>query len=138
MKGRQQYPRTKIVFPMVKLSSDLSLHKVFNYVMCYPQHCTWQPLLCEQIQITKSFVCCLRLNLSDAEFSCCHEKTENSKKIFWPSQQKTTFETWVLTLNACVLLGKSQSLPSRCSDCQLSIYLIDVCLQTSKRRSGEA
>lgn len=106
--------------------------------MCYPQHCAWQPLLCEQIQIAESFVCCVRLHLSDAEFWCCHEKTENSKKAFWPSQQKTTFASWRLTLNACVLLGQSQSPPFRRSHCQLSIHLIDVCLQTSKFRSGEA
>lgn len=106
---------------MSELSSDPCMSKVFNDVPHPIGSTASVPCSVNKLGWQKALSVVSGLHPRAAEFWCCHEEPRKSKKI-WTHQQKTTFSSWLLALNACVMPGKSQSLPFRCS--QLLIVTI--------------
>lgn len=119
---------TQIAVPMSELCSDPCVHKVFNDVPHPIGSIASVPCSVNKLRWQKALSVASGLHPSAAGFWCCHEESGKSKKI-WPHQQKTTFSSWLLTLNACVMVGKSQSLPFRCSQL-LIVCSLNGCLSS--------
>jgi len=116
---------------MSELSSDPCVRKVFNDVPHPIGSSASAPCPVNKLGWQKALSVVSGLHPSAAEFRCCHEEPGKSKKI-WTHQQKTTFSSWLLTLNACVMLGKSQSLPFGCSQL-LIVCSLNGCLSSDNK-----